>query len=118
MKDLLLEELIGLYEYKGLYNKISMIDCPEFIEFKRDSIYYIYNDCGMMSQYDTISEKGNYKYDFGSRILKLQNRTFFREEYFFDNSSSIFSFKIKDVKRDTLLIEFKQKELYFKKIEN
>lgn len=118
LKDLILEELIGVYEYKGLYNKFSMVDCPDFIEFAKDSTYYIYNDCGMMSQNDTISEKGNYKYSFGDRILKLENRVFFREEHFFDNSSDSFNFKIKDIKKDTLLVEFKEVELYFKKAEH
>lgn len=115
LKDLLQEELIGIYEYKGLYDIASMIDCPDFVEFRKDKKYYIYNDCGMTSQFDTISEKGNYEYDFKNRLLKFYNRILIRQEYFFDNSSDTLKFRIKDIKKDTLLVNIKGRIVYFKK---
>ena len=104
-----------LYEYKDLYSRFVMVDCPDFIRFLKDGRYYIMNDCATRVEYDprvdTIAETGKYKYEQNLKRLSFFNRklTMPSVGQIFDTDLDTITLEVVRVSKDTLI--FKESEL-------
>jgi len=108
-----------LYEYKGLYNKFSMVDCPDFVRFLNDDKYYVLNDCGIMGdpRIDTISETGKYNYFKRSNKLSFFDRKIMNRgsEGFFDTDLDTIHLEVVRISEDTLVFKENKILIYFSK---
>lgn len=105
--------LEGLYGYRGLYSKISMVDCPDFIEFTKEGQYYGYNDCGMGGPNDTIAESGNYQINIKKKELVLYDRKFERNTFFENNSEDTLNLNLFAIKGDSIIINKEGVKVYY-----
>lgn len=101
----------NLYEYKDLYSKFIMVDCPDFVRFLQDGSYYVMNDCGIWGdpRIDTIAETGKYRY-FKNK-LSFFDRKIRRNEVgqIFSSDLDTIHLEIVRISKDTLI--FKESEL-------
>ncbi|MFI1772530.1 hypothetical protein [Thalassobellus citreus] len=113
IQDSLYSFLDGVYGYKGLYSKFSMVDCPDYVEFTRQGLYFGYNDCGMSSATDTIAEKGKYYINNEENKLIFFERKFYRKEYFENSNEDSLILNIKSIRGDTIIINKNGINVYY-----
>jgi hypothetical protein len=97
----------NLYEYKGLYNEFSMVDCPDFVKFLEDGSYYVMNDCGIWGdpRIDTIAETGKYRYF--KKQISFFDRKIKRNEVaqIFSSNKDTISLEMLRISKDTLVFK-------------
>ena len=104
-----------LYEYKDLYSRFVMVDCPDFVRFLKNGHYYVMNDCATRVEYDprvdTIAETGKYKYEKKLKRLSFFNRklTVPSVGQIFDTDLDTITLEVVRISRDTLI--FKESKL-------
>ena len=108
----------NLFEYKGIYDKSYMVDCPDYVRFLSDGNYYVKNDCATRIEYDpridTIAETGRYKYD-----KTLKKLSFFGRKLTVPSVGQIFSsdldtihLEIVKMSKDTLIFKRYKLNIY------
>jgi len=102
-------KIIGSWLYKGIENK-DFIECPDFLTFKNDSSYIIFNDCYGNNPESPIIEKGIWSFHFKENTILLKNRKYFINYIFQNDSSKVLTLFIKEISEKTMKICFSNKD--------
>ncbi|MGC6414471.1 MAG: hypothetical protein ACON5K_07205 [Bacteroidia bacterium] len=99
-------KLYGRWLLEGNY------DCPDMLEFKKNNVYIIYNDCGAEDPTSPIVEIGNWK--LKDNFIVLYNRDFRVKNSDFSSYHGVeseFLFKVKEITANKMKLTFENQKI-------
>lgn len=104
-----IEGFLGTWRLIGFNGDFEFVDCPDFIEFQRNGIYRILNDCygclGRVTEYgfvERVTESGRWK--ITRKGLTLYQRSLTSNHWPFGTNEQRVLFHNFEMKNDTLIL--------------